>query len=647
MSASSSVKQIKLRVNGGKESLVVPALTTPMTLLDERREFPKDAVAATFNGVKVDLLRPLPGDGEIQFITFRDPEGKEILYHSAAHLLAQAVTELFPNAKLAIGPPIDNGFYYDFDVEKPFTPEDLERIEERMREHAAEKIPIERFEMSRQEAIDYYKEKNEPYKVELIEDFEDDSFSFYKQGDFIDMCRGPHVPHTGFLKHFKLLQNAGAYWRGHERNPMLQRIYGTAASNPKELKAYLKQLEEAKERDHRKIGRELDLFSIHDEAGPGLVLWHPHGARVRNVIENFWREEHYRRGYELVYIPHIVRENLFQKSGHLENFRDDMYSPMDVDGMNYYAKPMNCPAHILIYQSQLRSYRDMPVRYAELGTVYRYERSGALHGLLRVRGFTQDDAHIFCRPDQLEDEILGIIDLADFMMKAFGFEYKLCLSTRPEKSIGTEEIWEYATETLRKALEKNGQPYEVDEGGGAFYGPKIDVMLLDALGRTWQGPTFQLDFNFPERFDITYVDTDGEKKRAVMLHRTVLGSMERFFGNLIEHYKGAFPPWLSPVQAKVMTITDDSIPYAKSLNQRLRCAKIRSELDIRNEKINYKVREAESLKIPFMLVAGKKEMQEGTVSLRERGRKDHGVMSVETVLDMIQEAAGAPRSPLE
>lgn len=639
---SSDVK-LTIQINGREEQISVPKDSRPLDILETNPELPKNAVAAKLNDRVVDLKQPIGEGGSLSFLTFQDPEGKEVTFHSTTHLMAQAVTELFPEAKLAIGPPIDEGFYYDFEVERPFTPEDLEKIEERMRERSKDRIPIERFVMKRDEALEYYRQRNQTYKVELIEDFEDSEFSFYKQGGFTDMCRGPHVPDTGFLKHFKLLNTAGAYWRGDERRAMLQRIYGTAASTKGELKAYLKRLEEARERDHRKLGRELDLYSIHEEAGAGLIFWHPKGARIRSIIEDFWRQVHFKSGYELVYIPHILRENLFSKSGHLENYRENMYSPMDIDGMNYYAKPMNCPGHILIFQSQLRSYRDLPVRYAELGTVYRYERSGALHGLLRVRGFTQDDAHIFCRPDQIEDEIEKVIQLADFMMEAFGFDYKLCLSTRPGKSIGSDEIWEFATQALRNALERFGKPYEVEEGGGAFYGPKIDVNLLDALGRSWQGPTFQLDFNFPARFNIEYVDQDGAKKQVAMIHRTVLGSMERFLGNLIEHYKGAFPAWLAPVQARVMTITGDAGGYAEEVHRMLLDGDIRAELDIRNEKIGYKIREAESQKIPFMLVAGKQEVESRKIALRERGRKDRGAMGLEDAIQLIRGETAAPR----
>lgn len=642
MPVSSSTDRIAVRVPGRDDPLQVAPGTTPMEILSTIHGQPEGVMAAKFNGTTVDLKRPLTEDGGLEWITAEDPAGREICFHSTTHLMAQAVTELFPNVKLAIGPPIEEGYYYDFGVERPFTPEDLEKIEQRMRERSQDRIPVERFTMRRDEAIAYYKQLHQDYKVEIVEEIEDPEVSFYRQGDFVDMCRGPHVPDTGYLKHFKLLSIAGAYWRGDERRPMLQRIYGTAAATPEQLQAYLDKIEEAKERDHRKLGKELDLFSIHEEAGPGLVFWHPHGARIRNVIENFWRQEHIRNGYDLVYIPHILREDLFIQSGHLENYKENMYAPMPIDGIDYYAKPMNCPGHILIFKTQMRSYRDLPVRYAELGTVYRYERSGTLHGLLRVRGFTQDDAHIFCRPDQLEEEISGVIRLADFMMKSFGFEYEMYLATRPEKSMGSDELWRHATDTLRACLEKTGKPYQIDEGGGVFYGPKIDVKLLDALGRTWQGPTFQLDFNLPERFDVNYIDSDGAKKRVVMIHRTVLGSMERFMGNLIEHYKGAFPMWLAPVQVKILTITDDQLPYARELEERLRSASIRCEVDDRNEKIGYKIREAEALKVPIMLVAGKREAAEGTVSVRERGRRDLGTLSWAEALDYIKNLSKIP-----
>jgi threonyl-tRNA synthetase len=646
MPATGSADKKVITIKIGDDSIEMAPGAVVKEILQSRPKKPDGIIAALFNGVAIDLDCSLSEDGELSWILGSDPQGLVILYHSTAHLMAQVVIELFPEAKLAIGPAIENGFYYDFDVDKPFTPEDLEKIEIRMKELIKERIPLEHYSLDRDAAISYYKERNQDYKIEMIEGFEDSSFTFYKQGDFTDMCRGPHVPHTGCLKHFKILHNAGAYWRGDEHRPMLQRIYGTAAASKKDLKEYLKKLEEAKERDHRKIGKELDLYSIHEEAGPGLVFWHPQGARIRNVIETFWREEHYKHGYEQVNIPHLLKGNLFEQSGHLENYKENMYSPMDIDGSDYYAKPMNCPGHILIYKTHLHSYRELPIRYAELGTVYRYERSGALHGLLRVRGFTQDDAHIFCTTDQLEDEINGVIRLADFMMQAFGFEYEMYLATRPEKWLGTDEMWDHATDTLRDCLEKTGKPWKLDEGGGVFYGPKIDVKLFDALGRTWQGPTFQLDFNLPERFDVNYIDTNGDKKRVVMIHRTVLGSMERFMGNLIEHYKGAFPGWLAPVQVKVLPITDDQISYAQDILLQLRRDGIRCEIDQRNEKIGFKIREAEAQKVPVMLVVGKREVDENTVSVRERGRNDLGVMTLENAHKHIATVTAIPKSDL-
>lgn len=644
MSVTAPEARISLNIEGLVEPIEAAKGITPLEILREHKRLPQDAVAVKIDGKVSDLTQSLQGETSLEFLNLAHPEGREVFFHSTTHLMAQAVSELFPNAKLTIGPPIESGYYYDFDVERPFTPEDLERIEERMRERASEKIVVERSAMPREQAIELYKNQGNEYKVEVLEELEDPVVSFYRQGEFIDLCRGPHVPHTGYLKNFKLLSIAGAYWRGDERRPMLQRIYGTAAATPKELKAYLAKLEEAKARDHRRLGKDLDLFSLHEEAGPGLVYWHPQGSRVRNLIETFWRSEHYKWGYELVYTPHVQRQNLFVKSGHLENFKENMYAPMEIDGVDYYAKPMNCPGHILIYKTQLHSFRDLPIRFAELGTVYRYERSGALHGLLRVRGFTQDDAHIFCRPDQLEQEISDVIALADFMMSAFGFEYNLSLATRPEKSLGTDEIWDHAVSTLRSALDKTGRPYAIEEGGGAFYGPKIDVKLLDALGREWQGPTFQLDFNLPERFDVTYIDTDGEKKKVVMIHRTVLGSMERFMGNLIEHYKGAFPAWLAPTQVRVMTITDDQLPFAREVKERLAKEDFRVEVDDRNEKIGYKIREAEASKIPFMFVIGKREAEEGRVSVRKRGKEDLGAMSLDEAIQLARAASVIPAS---
>jgi threonyl-tRNA synthetase len=560
-------------------------------------------------------------------------EGLLALRHTASHILAHAVKRLYPNAKLGIGPPTDEGFYYDFYVEKPFTLEDLERIEEEMRKIIEEDYKLERFSLSKEEAIKFLEEMGEPFKVELARDIEGE-ITFYRQGDFVDMCAGPHIESTGGVKYFKLLSTSGAYWRGDEHNPMMQRIYGTSFYTREELDNYLAFLEEAKKRDHRVLGRELDIYSTHEEVGPGLIFWHPNGAIIRNVIEDFWRKEHIKRGYRLVYTPHIASEKIYEISGHLENYAESMYAPIQIDTARYRLKPMNCPGHILIYKTRQRSYRDLPIRYAELGTVYRYERVGTLHGMLRVRGFTQDDAHIFCREDQLLDEIRGVIKLMDYFMKIFRYEYRPYLSTRPEKYIGTDEIWEMATRTLEEALKMEGMDYEIDEGGGVFYGPKIDIKLIDALGREWQGPTIQVDFNLPERFDVNYIGSDGKEHRVVMIHRTVLGSMERFIGGLIEHYGGRFPLWIAPVQVVIIPIADRHNERAMEIRDRLLDKDIRVELDGRNEKVNYKVREAIVRKIPYIVVIGDREVENNSLSVRTIER-DLGSFSLESFLDKV------------
>lgn len=556
----------------------------------------------------------------------------ETYRHSASHVLAHAVKRLFPETKLAIGPAIADGFYYDFDREASFTPEDLERIEEEMHRIVKENLAFVRQEVPKEEAVRLFREMGEVYKLELLEEIGDDTVTLYRDGEFVDLCRGPHIQSTGQLKAFKLTGLAGAYWRGDEKRKMLQRIYGTAFFSQEELEEHLARLEEAQRRDHRRLGRELDLYSVHEDIGAGLILWHPKGAVVRSTIEDFWRAEHARRGYQLVYTPHIASERIYQRSGHLENYVENMYSPMEIEGVPYRVKPMNCPGHILIFKSKVRSYRELPVRYAELGTVYRYERSGVLHGMLRVRGFTQDDAHIFCTPEQLQSEIQGVLELADFMMRTFGYEYNVYLATRPEKYIGTDEQWERATEALRKALAERGLSFQVDEGGGVFYGPKIDIKLIDALGREWQGPTIQVDFTQPERFEIDYIGPDNSPHRVVMIHRTVLGSMERFIGGLIEHYAGAFPVWLAPVQAVVMNITDQELLYAERVEARLREAGVRAQLDGRGEKIGAKIRDAQLQKVPYMLIIGKREVSEGTVSVRTRDSGDRGPAPVEEVV---------------
>ncbi len=548
--------------------------------------------------------------------------------HSAAHVMADAVLKLFPEAKIAIGPPTQDGFYYDFDVSRPFTPEDLEQIEGLMRESISGAYPFEREELDAAAARAMF--AGQPYKLEIIEGLEDaETLSIYRHNGFVDLCQGPHVENTAQIAAVKLLTVAGAYWRGDERRPMLQRIYGTAFESGDELEAHLSRLEEAERRDHRTLGRQLGLYSVHDEIGPGLIVWHPNGGRVRSIIEDYWKNLHYRLGYEVVYSPHIGRAALWETSGHLDFYRESMYSSMDVDEQEYFLKPMNCPFHIAIYRSALRSYRELPLRFAELGTVYRYERSGALHGLMRVRGFTQDDAHIFCRPEQVEEEVGGVLDLTFELLRDFGFsEYSIALSTRPEKFVGEEEMWDHATASLQGALARKGLPYNVDEGGGAFYGPKIDIHITDALGRAWQCTTVQFDFNLPERFDLTYQDDQGGRQRPYMVHRAILGSMERFLGVLIEHYGGAFPLWLAPVQAVVIPIADRHHEYAAGVRDTLGASGLRVDVDDRNERMNLKIRNAQMMKVPYMLVVGDREMEAGAVAVRQRDGEDLGAMPV-------------------
>src|SRR3989338_2619629 len=560
----------------------------------------------------------------------------EILRHSTAHIMAQAVRELYPETKITIGPAIKDGFYYDFDRDTPFSVEDLEKIEKKMEDIIRKDLSFERMEVSKDEARKIF--KDEGYKIELINEIQDEKVSVYKQGDFIDLCRGPHLTSTGRVKAFKLISVAGSYWRGNEKNKMLQRIYGTSFFAKKELEEHLHKLEEAKKRDHRRLGKELDLFSMDDEIGAGLINWHPKGSLIRYTIENFWREEHYKNGYQIVYSPHIAKVNLWHTSGHMDFYRENMYSPMDIEGMPYIVKPMNCPFHIKMYKNKLKSYRELPIRWAELGTVYRYERSGVLHGLLRVRGFTQDDAHIFCRLDQLSDEIERVLNFTLYMLRSFGFkDFDVYLSTRPEGYVGTLSNWEKATDALKGALEKAGLKFEIDPGAGVFYGPKIDVKIKDSLERTWQCSTIQVDFNLPERFDVKYIGEDGSAHQPIMIHRALLGSLERFFGCLIEHYAGAFPLWLAPVQAKVMTITDKQDDYASGVLNRLLSSGIRGEADLRNEKIGLKIREAQLEKISYMLIVGNKEVESKTVSVRKRGGTDMGVMEVDKFIEIAKE----------
>ena len=567
--------------------------------------------------------------------------GGEALYrlrHSAAHVLATAVTELYPEVKVAGGPPIDNGFYYDFARDQPFTPEDLARIEARMREIVAANQPFEYSEASRAEAEQRFRAAGEKYKLHFLSQIPaDGKITFYRNGPFLDLCRGPHVASTGELRAFKVTHVAGAYWLGSERNEMLQRIYGTAFATQAELDAYLKQVEEALKRDHRRLGRELELFSLHEEVGPGLVLWHPRGGMLRYLIEDFWKAEHLRRGYQFVYTPHLASEKLFEISGHLENYGELMYSPMDIDGRPYRVKPMNCPGHIMIYNSTRHSYRDLPLRFAELGTVYRYERSGVLHGMERVRGFTQDDSHIFCTREQLADEVAGVLDLMDYLLRAFRYDYRCYLATRPkEKVLGSEEEWAFATAALRHALQRRDLPYEVDEGGGAFYAPKIDVKLTDALGREWQCPTIQVDLMLPKRFGVTYVGPDGKDHEVVMLHRALLGSLERFVGIYIEHTGGEFPVWLAPVQVKVIPANPRANDYAQDTARMLELGGVRVEADLRDEKMNAKIRDAELEKVPYMLIVGPREAEAGTVSPRRKGVGQIEAMTRQAFLERVQ-----------
>ena len=564
-------------------------------------------------------------------------ERLERMRHSAAHVMAEAVQQLFAKAKFGIGPAIESGFYYDFDLSRPLTLDDLPLIESRMREIIANDETFALEEVSKDEARSLF--AGQPYKLELVDEIPDATVTVCRQGTFVDLCRGPHLDTTGGVKEFKLTHIAGAYWRGDDKQPMLQRIYGVAFESRDELEEHLWRQEEAAKRDHRKLGRELDLFSTHEEVGPGLICWHAKGSVIRQVIEEFWREEHQRRGYDIVYTPHIAKLDLWKTSGHWDFYRDFLFAPMEIEGHQYILRPMNCLGHILIYKSRLRSYRTLPLRYAELGTVYRYERSGVLYGLARVRGFTQDDAHIFCRPDQVEEELVGVLNLVQFMMSSLGFEeYEVFLSTRPENYIGTVSMWEEATESLRHALERLELPYEIDPGEGVFYGPKIDVKLKDALGHEWQGPTIQVDFNLPQRFDVCYIGEDGSEHNAVMIHRVVLGAMERLLACLTEHYGGAYPVWLSPVQAVIIPIADRHVGYAREIESDLRSASIRAWVDDRPQRMNLKIREAQLEKVPYMLVVGDKEMSSASASVRLRSGEDLGLETVEGVRSRIVSA---------
>lgn len=596
----------------------------------------KVALVGKVDGNIVGVETKLMKDANVEILTFADSEGKHALRHSASHILAQAVKRLYKNVKLAIGPAIENGFYYDFDTERPFTPEDLMKIQAEMEKIVKENLAIERTELSRSEAIDLFEQQGESYKVELINDLPEDAvISTYKQGEFIDLCAGPHVLTTGKVKAFKLQSIAGAYWRGDEKRKMLQRIYGTAFEKKAELDEYLTMLEEAAKRDHRKLGRELDLFSISEE-GPGFPFFHPNGMVVRNELESFWRELHREFGYQEIKTPIILNRKLWEQSGHWDHYKENMYFTQ-IDDEDYAVKPMNCPGGILVYRTQHHSYRDLPLRTAELGLVHRHELSGALHGLMRVRAFTQDDAHIFMLPSQIKEEIQKVIDLFDRVYSTFGLEYHAELSTRPEKAMGTEEVWETTTNALREALEERGMKYIINEGDGAFYGPKIDFHLRDSIGRTWQCGTIQLDMLLPEKFDLTYVGEDGQKHRPVMIHRVAYGSIERFIGILIEHYAGAFPVWLAPVQVKILTITDKHSDYAYALKKEMFDKGIRAEVDDRNEKIGYKIRESQMSKAPYIIVIGDKEIEERKVAVRKHGEKDSVVQAVDAFISEVLE----------
>lgn len=628
------MENIKVTLKGGEVKEFPAGITVAEIAQSLSRKLGKEALIAIVNGQTVDLSFKLDEDSTIEILTFEDEKGREAFWHSTSHVMAQAVKRLFPEVKLAIGPSIENGFYYDFDREESFTPEDIEKIENEMKKIISEDLIYCRKDISRDKALESLEEAGEPYKVELVEDLPLDApISFYSQGEFTDLCAGPHIPSTGRIRAIKLTSLAGAYWRGNERNKMLQRIYGISFPKKSMLDEYLVRIEEAKKRDHRKLGKELGLFSIHEE-GPGFPFFHPKGMVLWNLLTDFWRVEHKKRGYHEIKTPIILNEELWKRSGHWDHYKENMYFTK-IDEADYAIKPMNCPGGILLYKTDAHSYRELPLRLGELGIVHRHELSGALHGLMRVRCFTQDDAHIFMTPSQIEDEIVGVIDLADYIYKIFGFEYHVELSTRPENSMGSDELWEKATKALKNALDKKQLPYRINEGDGAFYGPKIDFHLKDSIGRTWQCGTIQLDFQMPERFDMNYIGQDGEKHRPVMIHRTIYGSMERFMGILIEHYAGAFPVWLAPVQARILPISEKHMDYAKDLKDKLEEAGIRVELDERNEKIGYKIREAQMQKIPYMLIVGDKEISENSISVREREKGDVGQKTFEEFVEEI------------
>jgi len=624
---------VKIKI---EESIFSVEKGTPLSSVLSRLSLAKKPLLAEIEGEVMDLETPLERDAEVRVIDAESKEASDVLWHSASHLLAQAVMELFPGTQYGIGPAVENGFYYDFLRDKPFTPEDLLTIENKMEELSRRDIPIRKVIFSKNEAIRLFKKRGQDLKVELIQEKGEAEVKCYQQGDFIDFCLGPHLPSTGHIQHFKLLSVSGAYWKGDEKGKQLQRIYGTAFFTKKRLDDYLALLEEAKKRDHRKLGVELDLFSFNDDLGGGLVLWHPKGAAIRQVIESFWREEHFKDGYEFLYTPHLAKLDVWRRSGHTE-FYEAMYPPLQTEGIEYELRPMNCPFHIMVYNSRQRSYRDLPLRWGELGTVYRFERSGVLHGLLRVRGFTQDDAHIFCRADQLEEELKRVIFLALRLLGAFGFkEYDVFLSTRPDRYVGKIEDWEKATRALEQALLAAKLDFKIDEGEGVFYGPKIDIKIKDALQRSWQCTTIQLDFNLAERFDLNYTGEDGQFHRPYLIHRALLGSLERFFAVLIEHYKGNFPIWLAPVQVAILPISERHHEYALSLEKKFKENWLRVSVDLRREKIGHKIREAEVQKIPLILVVGDKEVSQGTASLRIHSEGDRGTVQVTEFLEKVK-----------
>jgi threonyl-tRNA synthetase len=598
-----------------------------------------EALVSKINGEIRDLSTPLKNDVTLQIFTFDNPEGKHTYWHSTSHLMAHAVQSIYPEAKFGVGPAIDAGFYYDIDINSNLTEENLVKIEKKMMELASQKNPFKRTELSKSDAVNFFSKKGDNYKLEILSELDDkvEVISIYDEGDFTDLCTGPHVPDTSKIKFVKLLTVSGSYWRGDEKNKQMQRIYGISFPKKKMLDDYLLFLEEAKRRDHRKVGKQLDLFSMHEEAGAGLIYWHPKGSRIRNTVETFWRKEHLKSGYDLLYSPHMGKSWLWETSGHLDFYKDSMYSPMSIDDQNYYVKPMNCPFHIMIYKTKLRSYRDLPLRWAELGTVYRYEKSGVLHGLLRVRGFTQDDAHIFCTKDQIEDEVIEVLRFSKFILYSFGFsDLKFFIATKPEDAVGEDSLWEKATSSLKNALARENVEYEIDEGGGAFYGPKIDIKIKDALNREWQLSTIQFDFNLPQRFDMKYIGEDGKEHQPYMVHRALLGSIERFMGILIEHYGGAFPTWLAPVQVAVLAVSQNFMEYAEQVRDVLAKNDIIAELDKRNEKIGYKIRDWEMQKVPYMLIVGEKEKESGTVSVRQHKLGDKGSLSLEEFISKIK-----------